>query len=126
MCKMASRPKVLIVEDDEAVRRLVTHLTRRTIPNALIATASDGREALAKIRANGADLVITDGQMPRMNGDELVRTIRAQHLDTPVIMVSGSPEAQPLGEAAGINRFVPKMQIGAELPGAIRSLLMAA
>ena len=93
---MADRPKILIVEDDAAVRRLVTHVTKRTIPAAIIATASDGREALDIIRASGADLVITDSQMPRMNGDELVRTMRAQQLNTPVIMVSGSPDAQPL------------------------------
>ena len=123
---MADRPIVLIVEDDAAVRRLVMHVTKRTLPEAVIATASDGREALGMIRTNGADLVITDSQMPRMNGDELVRTMRAEQLNTPVIMVSGSPDAQPLGEAAGINRFVPKMQIGADLPGAIQSLLTPA
>lgn len=122
---MSRRPKILIVEDDAMVRGLVVHVTKRTVPNARIATAGNGREALAQIATAGADLVITDAHMPGMNGDELVRKMRAQQLDPPVIMVSGSADARPLGEAAGISRFVSQVEAGAVLPDAIRSLLAA-
>ena len=118
--------KVLIVEDDVSVRGIVVHVAKRTLPGARITTAGNGREALAQIAAEGADLVITDFQMPGMNGNEMVRQLRAQQLDTPVIMVSGTPDARALGEAAGISRFISKTDVSAALPAAIRSLLLAA
>lgn len=118
--------RVLIVDDDATVRGFVAHVTKRTVPNARIAMASNGREALAQITDVGADLVITDFQMPGIDGTDLTRLIRAQQLDTPVIMVSGSGDARAVGEAAGVNCFVFKTEIGACLPQAIQSLLLAA
>ena len=123
---MPTPVKILIVEDDLSVRRIVVHLAKRTVPGAHITTACNGREGLAQMAAEGADLVITDFQMPGMNGNDMVRELRAQQLDTPVIMVSGTPDARPLGEAAGISRFVSKTEVGSALPAAIRSLLLSA
>lgn len=108
------------------VRGLVVHITKRTLPNARIGIASDGREALARISNEGADLVITDLEMPGMAGDELIRKLRAQQLDTPVIIVSGSPRSQSLDEEAQISGFVLKTEVGAALPRLIRSLQLAA
>ena len=71
-----SRPKVLVVEDSLTIREL-----QRSILEAAgyrVQTACDGRDALTHIdRDDGIDLVVTDVEMPEMDGIELTRTIRA-------------------------------------------------
>ena len=64
--------------------------------------------------------------MPEMDGPTLVRTIREEKNSIPIIMVSGSPEARGLGENAGIDRFVAKVQLRPALAEAIHALLDAA
>jgi CheY-like chemotaxis protein len=121
-----SSPQIVVVDDDEVIREIVIRLTLETVPLAQISSMPSGREALGRIKIHGADLVITNFRMPGMNGPELVRELRAREFAAPVIMVSGNPEAQQLGEAAGISRFVAKADITAALPRAILSLLEAA
>ena len=72
----ASTPvRVLIAEDDPDYRTYLVALTRRL---GLIAeTANDGTEALEKLQADHFDLLISDYEMPRYDGLELIRTIRA-------------------------------------------------
>jgi CheY-like chemotaxis protein len=123
---MPDQPQIVVVDDDDAIREIVVHLASETLPLATISSLQNGRAALARIKSHGADLVITNFRMPGMNGHELVRELRARHFVAPVIMVSGNPEAEELGEAAGITRFIGKMDVTAALPGAIRSLLNAA
>ena len=123
---MQSNPQIVVVDDDEEVREIVVRLTLETVPQAQISSMPNGREALARIKDHGADLLITNFRMPGMNGPELVRELRAREFAAPVIMVSGNPEAQQLGEAAGISQFVAKTDVTAALPRAILSLLKAA
>jgi CheY-like chemotaxis protein len=123
---MQTRPQVVVVDDDDDVRDIVVRLTLETVPEAQVSSMPNGCEALAAVKANGADLVITNFHMPGMDGPALVRELRTRQFTGPVIMVSGNPEAQELGEAAGISRFVPKTEVSAALPKAILALLKAA
>ena len=122
---MQSIPRIVVVDDDEVIREIIVRLTVETVPQAQISSIPNGREALARIKIHGADLVITNFRMPGMDGPALVRELRAQEFAAPVIMVSGNPEARRLGEAAGISRFVAKAEVDAALPRAILSLLKA-
>ena len=61
--------------------------------------------------------------MPDMDGPTLVQTIRGMKNAIPIIMVSGSSEARELGEKAGIDRFVEKKRLNAELGDAIHACL---
>jgi two-component system chemotaxis response regulator CheY len=123
---MPNDPQIVVVDDDDVLRDIVVRLACETLPRANISSLPNGREALDRIKSHGADLVITNFRMPGMSGHDLVRELRAREFVAPVIMVSGDPEAQELGEAAGITSFVPKTDVTAALPGAIRSLLKAA
>ena len=123
---MQSKPQIVVVDDDEVIREIIVRLTVETVPQAQISSIPNGREALARIKIHGADLVITNFRMPGMDGPALVRELRAREFAAPVIMVSGNPEARRLGEAAGISRFVAKADVDAALPRAILSLLEAA
>ena len=121
-----SNPQIIVVDDDDAIREIVVRLTQETVPQAKISALANAREALDLIKDHGADLLITNFRMPGMDGPELVRQLRAREFVAPVIMVSGNPEAEKRGQAAGITRFVAKTDVAAELPRALLSLLEAA
>ena len=81
--------KVLIVDDFSTMRRICKHLLKQ-IGFTNIVEADDGTTALNVLRKESVDLVLTDWNMPKMNGLELLKTIRKdpnlKHL--PVIMVT--------------------------------------
>jgi YesN/AraC family two-component response regulator len=76
---------VLIVEDDENIREFL----REVLDDYLISMASDGDEAIGKIRDNKFDLVITDLRMPNIPGEEVVKYVHDHKPDTKVIVISG-------------------------------------
>ena len=67
---------MLIVEDDENFRVWLASIARKL--GLIVATAADGMEALAALRAGGFDLLIADFEMPRKDGLELIAEIRAE------------------------------------------------
>jgi len=92
---------------------------RRIIRSALttlgftaVEEAASGAEALAKLGASAADLVISDWAMPEMSGLELLRAIRADaaHARLPVLMVTGIGEESDIVEAieAGVDGYLIK------------------
>lgn len=83
----ADRPRVLIV-DDEADIRLGLELLLRGL-ELHVQTFASGRDALAELARGGADLVVTDLQMPGMSGTELLAEIKARHPETEVVVLTG-------------------------------------
>jgi|ERR1700677_3830177 len=116
-------PRVLIADDDAGIREVLVTIVRNTLPSAKITALENGRQALDFYNRNGADLVISNFIMPEMNGPDFVKILRNSNEKIPVIMVSGSREAEALGMEAGIDRFVNKYEIMTALPGEIKSLL---
>lgn len=86
---MDSRPKKILVVDDN---RVMLNIIRFNLQRAgfAVAVALDGCEAWDLLQAGDIDLVITDYQMPRMNGEKLCRRLRedASLSNTPVILLS--------------------------------------
>lgn len=80
---------ILLVEDDPVVRNLVGAMLSRE--GYAVLTANDGAEALEVCRTftDPIHLVLTDFQMPGMDGAELAAAIRAQRQDTKIIIMSG-------------------------------------
>jgi pilus assembly protein CpaE len=117
--------RVLFVDDEEQIRKLLsTWLTRHGYE---VTVATDGWEALKAIRAKTPDLVITDVNMPNMNGFELTRRMRADHRTAriPVVMLSARKQADDVltGYAEGADEYIPKPVEMAVLAAKVEVLL---
>lgn len=82
---------ILIVDDDDALRTLL----RRVLVRAGYSTleAANGREALAHLKAQPVDLMITDLFMPQQDGLETILALRRMNLHLPIIAMSGGGSA---------------------------------
>ena len=81
------RARILYADDDPDVLRLGQRVLTRS--GYMVTTASDGAEALAALRQDCYDLLITDFQMPRVTGLDLIRELRMARFAIPVILASG-------------------------------------
>lgn len=82
--------RVLVVDDDAPLRRDYEKILQRM--GFEVRTAEDGYSASELLRTLSFDLIVSDLEMPRMNGMELLRAVRQVDLDVPVILVTGNPE----------------------------------
>ncbi|HTK74172.1 MAG TPA: response regulator [Gemmataceae bacterium] len=128
--------KVLIVDDSPVDRQMAGKLlASRTIavdlehPEGVEPVyASNGREALDMIKREKPDAVLTDMQMPEMDGLELVLQIREKYPLTPVIVMTahGSEEVAVQALRSGAASYVPKRKLAKDLSETVESVLAAA
>ena len=118
--------KILVVDDSMATRTLEKTLLEAA--GFAVVTASDGYQAIQVLSAGKYDLVISDIQMPNMDGLELTRTMksRAELMHLPIISVSalGSDQDKSNGMAAGADAYIVKKDLSqADLVDTINQLL---
>jgi CheY-like chemotaxis protein len=103
--------KVLVVDDSAMDRRLASGFLRRAGMD--VTEAVDGAQALAAIAARLPDIVVTDLQMPEMDGLELVEAIRREHPGLPVVLMTahGSEEIAVQALRRGAASYVPKRNL---------------
>ena len=92
-------PYCLVVDDEERLRQVLTHVMRRDGFQCI--EASNGIEALEQLRRYPVSLVLTDLRMPRMDGMELLRLVRTRHPDVAVVMITAVPDVQAAVECLG-------------------------
>lgn len=102
--------RLLCVDDNPYIREAIGFILSRA--SFEVTSAADGREAL-QIIASAAEpfqLLITDYDMPELNGLELVRALRAAANPLPVMVISGSLDDEAIAqfEALGVWRILPK------------------
>lgn len=104
--------KILVVDDSKAMRMIVTRTLRSTSlgASADIAEATNGAEALAQIRSEQPDLVLSDWNMPEMTGIELLEALNAEGIDCPLGFVTSesTPEMHDRATANGARFLVTK------------------
>src|SRR5687768_15918514 len=100
--------RVLIVDDDAASRELL-ELRLGTL-NCDVAMAADGRTAVAALRREAPSVVLLDLQMPGMGGMEVLRTLRREGMNVPVIVITahGSIESAVEAMKEGAYDFILK------------------
>ena len=109
-----SNKSLLVVDDSATMRQLLCMTLTRVdgITQANITEASDGREALDKVKTGRFDLVLTDIRMPRMDGLEFIRSVRSELNDQalPIIIIStkGAEEDVQLGMNLGASGYLSK------------------
>ncbi len=103
--------KVLFVDDSPTMRRIIQNSLNKIGYTDLIA-AEHGEDALAKLEGVEVDLIITDWNMPEMNGEQLVIKLREdpKYKDKPILMVTtrGMKEDVITAVKIGVNGYVVK------------------
>jgi len=103
--------KVLVVEDSPTMRQLIVFALKR-IRGFQIAEANDGVDGLKKLSADRYDLILTDINMPIMDGLKLVSMVRndPNYKETPIIVITteGATEDRERALALGANEYITK------------------
>jgi two-component system chemotaxis response regulator CheY len=101
---------ILIVDDSRAMRSLVKRAVEQAEAGHTLAEAANGVEALRAIEAARPDLVLSDWNMPEMNGLELLRALRAagDRLPFGFITSDSSPNMRELAESEGAQFLISK------------------
>lgn len=104
-------PKILAVDDSPTMRRIIVNTLKRAGYSNVI-EANDGKDALAKIKVENPNLVITDWNMPEMDGLTFVATLRSMdnYKDIPVLMVTARSVKEDILVAmkAGVTSYIVK------------------
>lgn len=115
--------RILVVEDDRTLRQaLVFNLEREGYE---VRGAVDGEQALAAARDGGIDLMLLDLMLPGMSGLEVLRTMRADGIDTPVVILSakGGEIDKVVGLKVGADDYIAKPFSRPELLARVESVL---
>lgn len=103
--------KVLVVDDFPTMRRIIRNLLKQ-IGFENVDEAEDGVQALSKLKSGSYGLIVTDWNMPNMEGIDLLRNIRKEESikDLPVLMVTAEAEKEKVIEAikAGVDNYIVK------------------
>lgn len=103
--------KILAVDDSPTMRRIIVNTLKRAGFHNVI-EASDGKDALAKLKIERPNFVITDWNMPEMDGLTFITTLRSidEYKELPVLMVTTRSVKEDIVDAmkAGVNNYIVK------------------
>ncbi|MEA2030410.1 MAG: response regulator [candidate division Zixibacteria bacterium] len=103
--------KILAVDDSPTMRRIIINTLKRAGYTNVV-EASDGKDAIAKLKVEDVNFVITDWNMPEMDGLTFVKTIRGmdEYKSIPVLMVTTRSVKDDIVEAlkVGVNNYIVK------------------
>jgi chemosensory pili system protein ChpA (sensor histidine kinase/response regulator) len=120
-----ARPKVMVVDDSLTVRKITGRLLERE--GYQVVTAKDGVEALEKLSLSVPDVMLIDIEMPRMDGFDLTRNLRADPklAKIPVIMITSrtADKHRAYAQELGVNIFIGKPYQEDELLGHIAGFI---
>ncbi len=118
--------KFLVIEDSPTMRQLISFALKR-IPRAEIIEASDGVDGLKKLSSSNVDMILTDINMPIMDGLKLVTLVRSNkdYKDIPIIIITteGAKEDRDRALALGADAYITKPVQSANLLSKVKELL---
>ncbi len=116
--------RILVADDAPGDRTIACELLS-AVPEWHVSQAGDGLEALAQIRQDPPDLVVTDLHMPRLDGLQLLQSIKEEHPHLPVILMThhGGEELAVRAIEMGAASYVPKRALDKILQTTVRNVL---
>lgn len=126
-----SEIRALIVDDSSVMRKIVERSLRQAgLDSLVVHEAGSGTEGLEMLRANQVDLILSDINMPSMDGLEFLRQIRAQNLapQVPVVMITTESSEEHVKQAiqSGAQGYIRKPFTAEQVKERILPLLTAA
>jgi DNA-binding NtrC family response regulator len=105
---MKSSITILVVDDEEMMRALLTKILSRD--GYKIVTAEDGQAALEVLAAQPISIIISDIKMPRLNGFELLKTVKTQYPEIGIIMMTAYGDTFTVKDALllGADEYITK------------------
>ncbi len=123
---MSKKNRVLVVEDSPMMRHLIVDALAR-IKGLQVAEAGDGAEGLKKIRTETFDILLTDINMPIMDGLKLVSLVRRDevHKDIPIVIITTQAASVDRQRAIdlGANAYITKPIKASQVLACVRELL---
>jgi CheY-like chemotaxis protein/anti-sigma regulatory factor (Ser/Thr protein kinase) len=118
--------RVLVVEDSPTQASEVQFLLEDA--GYEVDTVADGLDAMASLQQRLPNLIVTDLQMPRMDGLALVQSVRRDHPTVPVVLITahGSEEIASRALRSGAASYVPKRDLGQDLASVVRQIIAIA
>lgn len=115
--------KLLLVEDSIQLNKALTTVLKRN--SYIVDSAFDGEEALLYIDQYKYDVIILDIMLPKINGLDVLKRVRTNKIDTPIIMLTAksTTEDKIYGLDLGADDYLPKPFVVEELLARIRALL---
>ena len=102
-------PTVLVADDSSTMRKIIIR-SLQAIGVSSATEAKDGEEAISMFKQGGFDMVLTDWNMPGKTGLDVIREIRAQNTNVPIIMITTEAEKRRVLEAiqVGVSDYIIK------------------
>ena len=97
--------KILIIEDEAAIRRVLTKILSEENESYQVEEAEDGVSGYEKIKNNDYDLVLCDIKMPKMDGVELLEEVKKIKSEIPIVMISGHGDMETAINAMRLGAF---------------------
>ena len=97
--------KILIIEDEAAIRRVLTKILSEESDTYIVEDAEDGVEGLEKIKTNDYDLVLCDIKMPKMDGVEVLEAVKKIKPEIPMVMISGHGDMETAIQTMRLGAF---------------------
>ncbi|HIM29979.1 MAG TPA: response regulator, partial [Planctomycetes bacterium] len=117
--------RVLLVDDSTIDRRVAEEILQEADHEVLL--ASDGRQALDLVREQAPDVIVTDLQMPNLDGLGLVTSLQIESPSIPVILMTahGSEDMANQALRSGATSYVPKSELSRLLQSSVETILSA-
>lgn len=101
-------PRILAVDDEQAITQMLCFVL--SVIGCSFVAVSSVKEALSKVDTEDFDVVITDNNMPELNGLELVRSLRQRNFRGKIVVLSGflSEQNRALYDELAVDKMIPK------------------
>jgi len=103
--------RILVLDDSSTMLRIITNTLKRLgYKDEEIDTGLNGKEGIEAYKKTKPDLILTDWNMPEMNGLEFVKWVRKRDKDTPIVMITteGGKAEVITALKAGVNNYIVK------------------